>query len=286
MMLQSLFHHPIRSQTCLDPGYSGHASDVWLVETDTERAVVRRSRITEFPVNDFQLGAFELFGCDPREVHALEPLNGMLAELSPVPVPRVLRKGDLEGRQAVVVERMLGTQLGSFIGQPEPLLVQLGTMLARIHKRRFDWCGHPTGRPSYALSEWPHRVAHAIRQVVTRYYPGWPLMDEAALALPVPSHASLVMPDLDPSQFLTDGERITALVDTEYYGVGPRELDFIALEYVLDAVGAAAVARGYSAVLPLPDLAAVRPVYRYLYLLMAIQGHVDLTAWMDQPHLF
>lgn len=57
----------------------------------------------------------------------------------------------------------------------------------------------------------------------------------AALALPVPEYGALVMPALDPAQCLAEGKLITALVDTEYYGVWPRELDFVALEYVLDA---------------------------------------------------
>jgi hypothetical protein len=63
-------------------------------------------------------------------------------------------------------------------------------------------------------------------------------------------------------------------------------MDFIALEYLLDPPGAAAVARGYNAIQPLPDLSAVRPVYRYLYRLLEAQGRAELEIWMAHPAVF
>jgi len=50
--------------------------------------------------------------------------------------------------------------------------------------------------------------------------------------------------------------------------------------------GAAAVARGYRRVLPLPDLSRVRAPYRFLYRLLEVQGSVPLDAWMSWPELF
>ncbi|HZR43443.1 MAG TPA: hypothetical protein VFB12_25235 [Ktedonobacteraceae bacterium] len=94
------------------------------------------------------------------------------------------------------------------------------------------------------------------------------------------------MIDMDPTQFLTDGGRLTALVDTEAYAVGPCELDFIALEYVLDQRGAAALTKGYNTIRPLPDLSRVRSVYRYFCRLIGIQKKTDLETWMAQPVLF
>ena len=91
---------------------------------------------------------------------------------------------------------------------------------------------------------------------------------------------------MDPTQFLYDGGKVTALVDTEAYGLGPRELDFVALEYCLEESTAQRMAEGYRSVLPLPDLAAVRTPYRFLYLLLAVQGHVGLEEWMARPRLF
>ena len=91
---------------------------------------------------------------------------------------------------------------------------------------------------------------------------------------------------MDPTQFLAEGGRLTAIIDTEAYAAGPREWDLLALEYVLDRRGAATFARAYAAVAPLPRLAAVRLPYRFLARLLGIQGAVDVDAWMAWPHVF
>src|SRR5438094_551346 len=103
MGLQALFCEPILEQQYLDPGYSGHANDVWRVRTATEEVVVRALRRDEAE-GPFWDGCHNLFGIDPRVLADQSPLNAMLAALSPIPVPRVLRHGDVDGRAAIVVE--------------------------------------------------------------------------------------------------------------------------------------------------------------------------------------
>jgi aminoglycoside phosphotransferase (APT) family kinase protein len=290
--LQALFDEPILEQTYFDPGYSGHASDVWLVRTASGSAVARAIRSSELD-GSFWSGCHHLFGIDPRRVFDLEPLNALLAEISPIPAPRVLCKGILDGREWVVVEYMPGSTVESFRGQPPAMLEQFGHALARIHSRRFADYGSPAGHIRYPLDGFFARVAETLRMLVSRFYSD----DEritaalepicrAALALPPPASATLVMIDMDVCQFLGDGSRITAVVDTEGYVVGPRELDLIALEYLLDQTGATVFAHGYQSVLPLPNLSTARTIYRYLYLLLEVQGQADLDAWMGWPCLF
>ena len=61
----------------------------------------------------------------------------------------------------------------------------------------------------------------------------FPTFESQLSSLSVPKESTLVLIDMDPTQFLSDGTTITGLVDTEAYAVAPRELDFIGLEYVL-----------------------------------------------------
>jgi hypothetical protein len=290
--LQALFDEPILEQTYFDPGYSGHASDVWLVRTASGAAVARAFRWGG-PGGPFWSGCHHLFGVDPSRVFDLEPLNARLTQLSPISAPRVLHKGVLDGREWVVVEYMPGSALETFRGQPAAMLEQFGHALARIHSHRFADYGSPAGRVRYPLEGFFARLAEALRMLASRFYAGdkrvmaalEPIC-RAALGLPPPSNAALVMVDMDVGQFLSDGRHITAVVDTEGYVVGPRELDLIGLEYLLDPSGAAAFTRGYQAVMPLPDLAPVRAIYRYLYLLLEVQGQADLDEWMGWPCLF
>ena len=61
----------------------------------------------------------------------------------------------------------------------------------------------------------------------------FPTFESQLSSLSVPKESTLVLIDMDPTQFLSDGTTITGLIDTEAYAVAPRELDFIGLEYVL-----------------------------------------------------
>ena len=118
MVLQSLFMMPIVEQVYLDPGYSGHANDIWRVKTAQEEVVVRILRDRE-PGGPFWKGCQYLFGLDPRNIFDLEEINAVLANVSPIPIPQVLRKGMVDGRPCVVVEYMPGSALDTFEWLPQ-----------------------------------------------------------------------------------------------------------------------------------------------------------------------
>jgi aminoglycoside phosphotransferase (APT) family kinase protein len=91
---------------------------------------------------------------------------------------------------------------------------------------------------------------------------------------------------LDPSQFLVQNGKLSAVVDVEAYAVGPRELDFVGLEYVLDETAVAPFLKGYASILQPPDISVYRKAYRYFYRLLGVQGSVDLDRWLAQRPLF
>ena len=291
--LQPLFTAPIREQVALDPAYSDHTNDVWHVRTADEDVIVRAPRPADELVSPFWWGCRQLFGLDPGHLERLAPLNAQLARLSPLPVPLVQRTGAVAGRQCAVMERLPGKRLADFRALPVAAAGALGRSIASIHRQQFDWWGTPDGRVRHLLGTFHARLITVMRQLVRRYYAHDAAIVAAlapacvmAAALPAPESAALVMLDVDATQFLTDGCRLTALVDTDAYAVAPRALDFIGYEYELDAERAAAFAQAYRAILPLPDLTAVRPVYRYLYRLMEVQGAVDLAEWLHWPVYF
>jgi aminoglycoside phosphotransferase (APT) family kinase protein len=294
MDLQPLFRHPITQLDYLDPGYESHASDVWLVETAAERVVVRLSRPAAGRDDDpFCCGCRHLFGIDPQAIFDLEIVNALLHRLSPIAVPLVLRKGRLDGRPYVVVEAMPGRRVDDLRDLPDAALYELGRALAAIHGPRFPYAGHPSGSLRYPIAAFHARLTETLRLLVEQFCGQHAELSAAleglcttAEELPPPPHGSLIMVDLDPTQFLGDGRRLTALVDTEAYAIGPRELDFIALEYVVDQRSAQSVMAGYSPLLPLPDLRQVRPVYRYLYRLLEVQGDIELGEWLQWPAYF
>lgn len=290
--LQFLFEDPIKEIQELSPGYSGHASDVWLVKTLSQEFVVRASRLKEEPNNDFWWGCKNTFGIDPRNVFALENVNDTLIKISSIPIPKVMNKGKTT-REYVVVEKLDGQVVSSFIDQPSSVLESLGEGLARIHQLREDFAGNPSGSVRISLDDFHQHLSRCAAELVSRFHSDnekitvmLPKVTEIISSLPHPEYSTFVLVDIDPSQFLANEKEITGLVDTEAYVVAPRELDFIGLEYILDEQSAKDFKIGYEKVLSIPDLSKVRLPYRYFYRLLSVQGDVDLDEWLGYKVLF
>ncbi|ETT62821.1 phosphotransferase [Paenibacillus sp. FSL H8-0457] len=291
--LQQLFREPIERITYLDPGYSGHASDVWLVKTAREERVVRSSRWTEAPTREFWWGCLDLFGIDPRRMRHFEANVAMLGAISGIPAPRVYAREVIENKEYLVVEKMNGKALRSFIGQSDALLHQLGVWLAQVHLNRYDYFGNLSSGQIDRKESFHARMSQTIRQLVERDYKNdsnIKMQVDAIISelfnLPVPDHFCPVFIDLDPSQFLIQDGMLSAVVDVEAYAIGPREFDFVGLEYVLDELSAASFLNGYSTILDPPDLSKNRKVYRYFYRLLGVQGSVDLNQWFAKRAIF
>ena len=284
---------PVVEVRALEPGYSGHGSDVWLVRTPSAESIIRSSRLREEPDHEFWRGLKALFGVDPRDMDHLEAALKLLGGLPGIPVPRVLGRENVNGREYLMVERMNGSMLPSFIGQPDGMLRDFGVWLARVHSFRFDGFGNLAGTRIEPKERFHARLAETMRSMVEREHADRPAMREWLAAvledlrgLPASESCCPVMVDLGPGQFLAEDGKITALVDAEAYVAAPRELDFINLEYELDERSARPFLEGYSSVLDVPDLSRCRTAYRFFCHLMGIKGTVDVRRWMAQPELF
>ncbi|MFB5579726.1 nitrate reductase [Bacillus albus] len=292
-MLQQLFTSPILSVQTLHPGYDDHASDVFLVRTEDAEVIVRSSKMNEEPNNDFWWGCKNLFGIDPRNVHHLEAVHALLQEYTNLPIPTILEKHILNGREFVVVEKLTGSTVQSFIGQPDSVLISLGKGLAEIHKCNAGYIGNPSCTFQVPLGEFKSHILKVSKELVNMFYSdnesiqnAFPTFESQLSSLPAPKESTLVLIDMDPTQFLSDGTTITGLVDTEAYAVAPREFDFIGLEYVLTEKEARAFKQGYETVMPIPHLVECRRPYRYLHRLLSVQGSVELEKWLSHPAYF
>lgn len=291
--LQRLFDEPIEDIQLLDPGYSGHASDVWSVKLASGEVVVRTSRLQSEPNREFWWGCKYMFGIDPRNMIFFERNSQMVNAALYIPAPAVLDKRTIEGKDYLVVEKMKGAPLGSFTRQSHELLHKFGVWLASMHRNEFDYFGNIAGTKTERRERFHLTVAQAMKQIVEREHPADGRIArelEAVLrevqALPTPKACCPVLVDMDPSQFLTENGLISAIVDIEAYVVAPRELDFVGLEYVMDEEAAASFISGYTTILDIPDLSACRKAYRYLYRLLGVQGSVPLDKWLARPALF
>jgi len=293
MDLQFLFKEPIKEMLELSPGYEDHSSDVWLVKTDNQEVVVRSSKMKDDPSNEFWWGCKRLFGIDPRQVYELEHVNNTLSNLTSIPIPKVIDKGRILTKEFVVVEKLKGQIVESFIDLSSSVLQSFGEGLAKIHQYKENFVGNPSRSYQVSLEEFNQHMKDAVIDLVSRFHfkeervkKMLPEINNLINGLPVPEYSTFVLVDMDPTQFLSDGREITGLVDTEAYVIAPRELDFIALEYVLDEKSVQDFKKGYERVMEIPDLTKYRVPYRYLYRLLAVQGSVDIESWLGHKTLF
>lgn len=291
--LQLLFNEPILEKSILDPGYSGHASDVWFVKTSRNEVIVRSSRLKREPEYEFWWGLKFVFGVDPRYMIYFEHNLNMLDQIFDISAPTIIAKKNMNGKEYLIVQKMNGQVPKSFTGLSEESLHQLGTWLAKVHLNRFDYYGNLARTKITHKDNFHHELAQAMRIIVDREHEPTSKINlylENALrelsALPSPEYFHPVLIDLGPDQFLVEDGKISAIVDVEGYVVGPREFDFVGLEYVLDEEASKAFIRGYTEILDLPDLSKCRRVYRYMYLLLGVQGSIDLDQWLGQPEIF
>lgn len=96
----------------------------------------------------------------------------------------------------------------------------------------------------------------------------------------------LIMPDLRWDQFLQLEDGNLALVDLDAFVWGPKALELVLLEYLLDGEQAEVFKTVYSQKHELPDLALERLVYRVVLFQMNVLGESDLQVWMNHPSRF
>lgn len=278
----------VREVVPLSPGYDEHANDVWRVTTPARTVIVRAPRPGLGDLdNPFWAGAWHLFGLDPGDLRPIPCLHQHLRDDLDLPAPRVLASGATNDRPWLVTEYLPGENLPDLTTAPDVLLTQLGAWLARLHHDASPQWGNLAGTRREPLTTFPQRLAETIEMLTRRFHGHDAAFVETAHelirtidTLPEPAQAAPIMLDIDPTQFLRAGPRLTGLIDTDAVVLGPPELELVSLEPLLNKRSAANFRAGYG---PLPALEAVRPHYRFLSLLMEVQGDVPLAEWMDGP---
>ena len=295
MNIQDLFDKKILEQEYLDPGYEDHATEVIRVKTEDEQVVFRSPRyMCELnELGSFGWGLYKMFNLDMRDVFRLEDINKTITKFGPIPSPQILSKGYIKERPYIIVQFMKGKFLSNLAEQPEELVEEFGKILATIHKNTFSYFGLYSGDKQYSLKSFWKRLGNTIEEIVGKYYSQDDAVKERMQVilyeisqLPDPTESAFVMIDLDSTQLLAQDGHFTSIVDTDAYVVAPRELDFVNIEYLLDERSVIPFIRGYSSILPIPDISKPREPLRYFLRLLEVQGEVNIEMWMNKTKLF
>lgn len=245
--------------------------------------------------SEFVYGINMIYGVDARTVQEhLDEINEKLAHTNSFHIPKVVRKVKKAGKHFYVMEKVEGIPLTSFEGRSAQFYRDYGRKLAHLHSYQTNFFGAVYGGEKRHLREFHVLLKKAVSKLISHYYADQPeyqnyaeKVQQKLEKLSPPDAASLILIDLDPSQYIEDDDQVTSLVDTEYVVFGPATFDLIALEYLLTKEAAQAVQLGYEEICPLPrQLHEVRECYRFVSLLLDIHGSWDMKKWMNHPIRF
>ncbi|SFX26388.1 Phosphotransferase enzyme family protein [Bacillus altitudinis] len=293
--LQVLFDQPIVSVKTLGEPYDGRANDVWLISLQDQTEYVVKSPKTAREESEFVYGINMIYGVDARTVQEhLDEINEKLSHTNSFHIPKVVRKVKKAGKHFYVMEKVEGIPLTSFEGRSAQFYRDYGRKLAHLHSYQTNFFGAVYGGEKRHLREFHALLKKAVSKLISHYYADQSeyqnyaeKVQQKLEKLSPPDAASLILIDLDPSQYIEDDDQVTSLVDTEYVVFGPAAFDLIALEYLLTKEAAQAVQLGYEEICPLPrQLHEVRECYRFVSLLLDIHGSWDMKKWMNHPIRF
>lgn len=165
----------------------------------------------------------------------------------------------------------------------------LASHLGHLHQQQLPQWGS-LQQPEFTAKDWPLRLRTALQQLAHQQAD---LIDKAVLQQALNQTEQLtenlfvpIMPDLRWDQFLMQQGKLSALVDLDAIVYGPKTLEFVLLEYLLDSEQAEVFATEYQTYQSLPDLKVVRLPYRLLLFLMNVLGETDLSSWLNHPQRF
>jgi hypothetical protein len=273
-----------RAPEPLPQAFEDSTHQLWRCDTVEGQMMLKICRPEAVAQSAFWLGMNALFEFNfPHALGNMVHVQRWLSEQGGLVVPDLIAA---EAEQYVMVRYLSGHDL-SVEELTDQDVIDLATQLVRCHQHHFShWGALP--EPVIPAVAWTTQLQNTLvllREHTTRPIPA-ALFDTAMLEAAQVEVAEFVtiMPDLrwDQLRRLTSGE--LAVVDLDAFVVGPRELMFVLLEYLLSESQWLLLTTHYEQSHPLPDLAKCRMSYRVLLFLMNVLGEEDITTWLKRPH--
>lgn len=266
--------------------FADSTHQLWLCDSVDGLLVLKVCRPDTIKHAAFWQGMNTLFAIDfPQALADIHLVYHQLAEWSVLPVPRCVAA---QADSFVLASYLPGEPMTDQHILPQAVVL-LAQQLSQLHQHsRANWGAFT--QPLFTAEEWSLRLQTTLLQLAERQNIRLadPILVEALAqaARMTPKQFVPIMPDLRWDQFLSENGQISALVDVDAVVYGPRELEWVLLEYLLDAAQAKQFAQVYQQTQPLPDLTPVRMPYRLLLFLMNVLGEQDIKRWMQSPIRF
>ena len=241
--------------------------------------------------SSFWQGMSLLFAVDlPQQLDEFSQNYDFIREISYLVIPDYIASSSVEQTTKSPAFILAKMEAGTMVDESmvdAAMVKALAKQLSQLHQRQTIQWGCLL-QSSFSAQQWAPRLHFTLEKLAENgNIPDDILIDALKQAKSIlPKHFVPIMLDLRWDQFLQKEGRLSALVDLDAFAIGPRELELVLLECLLDQQHIDVFQYYYQQNHKIPDLSSVRMAYRLLLFLMNILGENDVDAWMHAPTRF
>jgi len=256
---------------------------LWRCETEQGSLILKACDHDSIQKSAFWQGMNSLFSVDfPRSLRNIDAIYSKISENEAVTVPLFIAA---ESNSYVLAEWLEGDAVLAE-DVTDVMVIQLAEHLGKLHAQVKTTWG-PIHQANLGAEQWGSRLYNTIQNLADNSSTAIPndfvtSCSQQVEAMEV-EQFSPIMIDLRWDQFLQQDNRLKALVDLDAFVYGPKELELVLLEYLLNAEQAALFKQHYQQYAEFRDLSSIREVYRLLLFLMNVLGETDLDRWLARP---
>jgi len=279
--------------TALPVMYDDSTNRLWHCETVDGPMMLKVCDSHNVNISPFWQGMKDLFGIDlPDQLDKFSQVYCETKTFSPLTIPDYIASSstmEKDQSSAFILARLLPGTVVEPRHVDDGMVADLAEHISELHqyKRLTSGAIYSEGRN---VEYWPKHLRKCLVKLAKHHGDIIPktILDEALTEVEQCSVENFVpiMPDLRWDQFLQQDGKLSALVDLDAIVYGPRDLELILLEFLLDKQQAALFIEKYQQTHSLPHLDSVRKPYRLLLFMMNVLGEKNVDAWMQAPTRF
>jgi len=264
--------------------YDDSTHQLWHCDTVDGPMMLKVCQLDSVDKSDFWQGMKCLFDVDlPSSLKEMSQVYQKLSEYGCLAIPEHIAS-DSANPTAFILARLSPGVSVKLSSVDDDMVQLLARHISGLHSnRQITWGAfHQANNDA---RHWPTRLQQTLQTLSEQHLKSIPskLLDAAMQQSMNMSMDYFVpiMPDLRWDQFLHQQGQLSTLVDLDAFVYGPRELELVLLEYLLDNQQAAVFMEIYQQTHEQPDLSQLRLPYRLLLFLMNVLGEQDLDKWMS-----
>jgi len=276
--------------TALPVMYEDSTHQLWQCDTFQDQLILKICSSDQVDKSTFWQGMANLFDVNlPKQLGKIDQAYETVTTLSQLAIPEYISSGSSSPQtHAFILATKLPGAMVTNIEVDDDMVISLANHIGDLHQQEQKKWGR-FYQADFDSQKWPLRLQDTLIALAeNQSMIATELLDEVielAANCTVDNFVP-IMPDLRWDQFLQQNGSLSALVDLDAFVYGPRELELVLLEYLLDEQQANLFAEHYQKNHSLPDLTQVRKPYRLLLFMMNVLGEKNIDNWMQASTRF